>query len=183
MQQNFAMPLGLDFKAINAQVAAWKAEAAKRPPTPKPVRVCTTAAEMRNYREEFFYGTDWSQKLSDATEAEFALEQKIAGYNSTVARCQGPKSDLTAQQRRDILQRIIGYDFPTSATRHHEHPTMEHFDGLLDRANIELAEIRRKMPHLVRSAQTYLDELKHVPTEAQILEARRREREVEELVR
>jgi len=184
MQQNFAMPLGLDFKKVNAQVADWKKrETEPRPPAPFVPIVCETAAEMRNYRERFLLSTNWSQKLSDSTSREFELEDREKSLLSTVDRCNDPKSNLTRSERGELLEKINGRDFPSAATKHMDHPTMIHQDGLLDKVREELAEIRKNMPMLVRSAERYLEELRHIPTERQIFEARQREREVEELIR
>jgi len=158
-------------------------EAESRPPVPKPPRICKTAADKRNYREEFLAGVNWPAKLSEATEEEYALEAREKQLLSVLDRCNDLSSDLTREQRANLKEEILGYNFPSAATKHHDRPTMLHRDGLIDMVRSRLAEIRKNMPMLVRSAQAYLDELKNVPTEAEIFAARQRENQIEELVR
>jgi hypothetical protein len=135
---------------------------------------------MRIYSDEFFARTNWPEKLSEATAREHELEQQEARY---VELASNPPSDLIPSERLSLLQTINGFDSASDSTRHLDQPTMIHRDGILDQIRAELLELRKRMPTLVRAAQAYLDELKHVPTENQIFAARRRESRVTDLLR
>lgn len=169
------------------------AELEKQPPAPKPARKCKSCGlplkdlaacsahskAMRDYKFEFDCAANWSQRLSDATAEEFRLEEREKELISVAASLELKRDE----ESRVKFKTILGYDFPTNATRHLDRPTIEHKDGLIDVVRKRLAEIRSNMPTLVRAAQAYLDEAKNVPSEGTIFQQRKREAEREKILR
>jgi hypothetical protein len=160
-----------DQQRLGAEHRKRIAEAESKPPAPKPPRVCPDAKSMRDYRTEFCYGTNWSQKLSEATAEEYRLEAREKELLSVAESLKGKRDEASSTK----LRTIFGYDFRTNTTKHLDHPTMEHKDGLIDIVRNRLAALRHDMPRLVRAAQAYLEEQKNVPTEGQIFQQRLKE--------
>jgi hypothetical protein len=132
--------------------------------------------------DRFECGTNWSQKLSQVTTAEFELEQQEKDLLAIVAQCDDPKSDLTKSERREIRQNICGYDFPSASTRMLDKPTMIHNAGTLDVVRGELSRLAEEMPRLISAAQHHAWERENLPTLAEIRAAFDRERRVKELM-
>jgi hypothetical protein len=164
----------------------------KLPPAPKPVRKCNLcglplnalancskhAVEMRNYKTEFDLGCNWAAKLSEITAEELRLEEREEELLSAAEQLKG-KRDEESQGK---LTKILGYNFPTNATKHLDRPTPEHKDGLLDVVRNRLTVIREAIPKLVRAAQAYLQEQSQVPTEGQIFQQRKRQEASERIL-
>jgi hypothetical protein len=163
-------------------------EAAPTTPAPKPARTCRLcnrplnaltdcskhSVDMRAYKSEFDYRTNWPQKLSDVTAEEAMLEGREQELLS-VAESLKDKRDA---ESRDKFAKIMGYDFKAKGTE-----KLEHHDGLLDVVRQRLAEINLAMPKLVNAAQAYLDEQGNVPSEELIFQQRRRESSLEKILR
>jgi hypothetical protein len=161
-------------------------KAADTAPPVKPAR--PDYSKMSNFdlkliRERFEVTTNHSQRLSEATAREFELEQQEKDLAGIVAQCHDPKSSLTKQERREILETLCGRDFASQATRHSDHPVMLHEDGTLDAVRAELSQIRSELPRLVRQAQLYLWNQENLPTPQEVRAAFDRERKVKDLVR
>jgi hypothetical protein len=169
-----------DQQRLGAEHRKRIAEAEKLPPVPKPPRKCRHcdrplselsdcsdhANQMRHYRTEFDLGTNWSEKLSGMIAEEFRLEEREQEL-LTVAESLKGKRDEESQGK---LLKIFGRDFKSKVTEQ-----ITHQDGLLDVVRNRLAEIRKAMPVLVRSADVYLAEAKNVPTDGQIFQQRKRD--------
>jgi hypothetical protein len=97
---------------------------------------------------------------------EFRLEEREQEL-LTVAESLKGKRDEESQGK---LLKIFGRDFKSKVTEQ-----ITHQDGLLDVVRNRLAEIRKAMPVLVRSADVYLAEAKNVPTDGQIFQQRKRD--------
>lgn len=184
-----------DAVAFNTQVASSlkerkaKLEAAEKlPPVPKPARKCKScglplsqladcskhSVEQRNYRMEFDYQTNWSEKLSASIAEEFRLEERETELLSVADSLKG-KSD---EESRGKLLKILGRDFKSKITL-----GVEHENGLLDTVRGRLSVIRSQMSTLVRAADAYLAEAKNVPSEGQIFQQRKRESQAEKILR
>ena len=130
--------------------------------------------EMRKYRTEFDFGTNWSDKLSDAAAEEFRLEEREEELLAAVASLNGKKDRDSIGK----LQKITGYDFKTKGTE-----KVEHKDGLLDLVRKRLSVIRAAMPTLTRAAQAYINEHLQVPCERDIFMQRQKEAAQEKILR
>jgi hypothetical protein len=152
----FAMPLGLDFKKINAQVLAQKArlKASENAPLVKPARPDYSGMshfDLKLIRDRFEAKTDWTQKKSELAAREFELEASEEELTNFLPNC-GPNDRKRILEKRETVR-------------------------------AELASIGEQMPTLVRCAQLYLWERENLPTLQEVRAAFDRERKESDRLR